>query len=106
MCDDHLTNNIVLDITGILPNPIDNKTLIKEIENAEKAHSFSRRTPSWLGIPLRSVNGEIGEDAMKATGITNSPDPDLYKDTCAMQPYIRKIMDEINAPLLKVRILK
>lgn len=106
MCDDFLTNNIVLDITGLLSKPIDRKALIKEVGNAEKVHSFSRRTPVWLGIPLRSVNGETGEDAMKATGIANSPDPKMYKDTCAMQPYIRQIIDEIDAPVLKVRILK
>ena len=104
--DSIFSNNIVLDISGLLSSPIDHKRLLREAKDAETNHSYCRRTPHWLGIPLRSANGEIGEDGLKSTGVFNSPDESLYKDTLAMQPYIRQIIDEINAPTFKVRILK
>ena len=104
--DSIFSDNIVLDISGLLKSPINDKKLLEEIKQAEEIHSFSRRTPNWLGIPLRSANGEIGEEGLKSTGVYNSPDESLYKDTSAMQPYIRQIIDEIGAPTFKVRILK
>ena len=104
--DSIFSDNIVLDVSGLLSTPIDHDKLLAESKEAEKKHAFARRTPHWLGIPLRSANGEIGEDGLKATGVYNSPDVNLYKDTPAMQPYIRKIIDEIDAPTFKVRILK
>jgi hypothetical protein len=104
--DSTFSDNIVLDVTGLLSNPIDHEKLKKEISQAEKVYSFSRRTPNWLGIPLRSANGETGENGLKSTGVYNSPDERIFKDTAAMQPYIRKIIDDIGAPTFKVRILK
>jgi len=104
--DSIFENTVALDITGLLSKPIDNERLLQEIKSAEKIHSFARRTPVWLGIPLRSANGTLGEDGLKGTGIANSPDPSIYKDTPAMQPYIKSIIEEINAPIYKVRILK
>lgn len=99
-------NNMMLDITKLLKTPINTDKLLEEIEIAEKSHPFLRRTPVWLSIAVRSANGEISEAANGTKGIYNSPDPSVYKDTVAMQPYIRSILDELDIPLLKVRILK
>jgi hypothetical protein len=104
--DSLFTDNLGLDISGILSHTIDGQKLIDEVKNAEKLHPFTRRTIHWLSIPLRSVNGDISEEASSAHGIWNSSDPNMFKDTPMMQPYIRSILDEINSPLLKVRILK
>lgn len=100
------SNNIALDITGLLSEPIDHKKLIQEVKQAEKLHPFTRRTPNWLSIPLRSANGDIGQEASSSQGIWNSSDPDIFQDTPIMQPYIRQILNQIQAPILKVRILK
>lgn len=99
-------DNIMLNITGLLTTPIDTQRLLSEIKLAEKSHPFLRRTPVWLSIAMRSANGEISEEASGTKGIYNSSDSSVYKDTIAMQPYIRSILDEIDAPILKVRILK
>lgn len=104
--DPIFSDNIVLDVSGLLSSPIDHSKLLKDFDEAKKTHVFSRRTPSWLGIALRSANGEMGENGLKSTGIYNSSDSNIFKDTLAMQPYIREILDELNAPILKVRILK
>lgn len=104
--DPIFSDNIVLDITKMLTTKIDNAKLLEEIQQAEEIHSFARRTAVWLGIPLRSANGVLGEEGLKGTGVYNSSDPSLFKDTIAMQPYIKSIIDEIGAPVLKVRILK
>jgi hypothetical protein len=104
--DPIFNDTIVLDITGLLDGPIDNDLLLAEVKAAEKVHSFARRTPVWLGIPLRSANGTLGEDGLGSTGVANSPDENIYQDTPAMQPYIKSLIDQIGAPIYKVRILK
>lgn len=104
--DPIFSEKIALDISGVLSFEIDQNKLFEEVKMAQQATDYARRTPHWLGIPLRSVYGELGENAMKATGIYNSPDETLYQDTKAMTPYIRKIIDDIGAPTFKVRILK
>ncbi len=98
-------DTIALEITGILEEPINNSKLLQDIDNATKVHAYTRRTPVWLSVPLRSVNGDIGEKASDSVGIYNSADGNLYKDTPAMQPYIKSILDQLNAPILKVRVL-
>jgi hypothetical protein len=100
------SDNIVLDISGLLDKPIDTDKLIEEVRNAEQQHPYTKRSKVWLSIPLRSANGEIGQEASSAKGIWNTSDPNVFKDTPIMQPYIRSILDQMNAPILKVRILK
>jgi hypothetical protein len=99
-------DNIVLNISRLLNEPIDRNKIITDIEEAARKHPYTRRTPVWLSVPLRSVGGEIGEKASGSTGIYNSSDETLYENTEVMQPYIKSIIDQIGAPLLKVRILK
>jgi hypothetical protein len=98
-------DTIVLEITDMLSRPIDNARLLTDIDNAVKAHAYTRRTPVWLSVPLRSVNGDIGEKASDSVGIYNSADGNLYKDTPAMQPYIKELINELGVQVLKVRIL-
>ena len=106
--DPIFSDNIVLNISGLLNEPIDHEKLLKQFEQAQTVSKYSRRhnSPSWFGIALRSANGELGKQAIGSKGIYNSPDPDVFNDTPAMQPYIREILDQIGAPILKVRILK
>lgn len=98
--------HIVLDINGLLSNNIDSSKLIAEIDEAAKQHPYTKRTPVWLSVPLRSVHGETGEKASDSTGVYNSPDETIYEDTTVMQPYIKSLLDEIGAPILKVRVMK
>lgn len=100
------SDNIVLNISKLLSEPIDRNKIVADIEEAARKHPYTNRTPVWLSVPLRSVGGEIGEKASGSTGIYNSPDETLYEDTQVMQPYIKSIIDQIGAPLLKVRIMK
>ena len=98
----------VADITSLLTIRIDSQRLIDDVTNAQTKHPFTKKTPSWLSIPLRSANGDIGEAGSRSFGIHNSGDVEVFKDTEIMQytPYIKKILDNIGCNYLKVRIMK
>lgn len=101
-----LDDEIALDISGLVSHEIDVDRIMKEIEQAEKIHPYLRRTPVWHTIALRSANGEMTEESSGIKGIYNSSDSTIFKNTDAMQPYIKSIIDEIGAPTLKIRVLK
>lgn len=87
----------------------DLEKLSLEIAEAEKKHKFLNKSANgWSSIPLRSVNGMEGEKGNLGSGINNSANPLLYKDTTVMNvcPYLKSILEGFNAPILKVRIMK
>lgn len=106
----HHNTNIpyIVDITKLLSIPIETDKLLADAKAAEESHPFTKKTPGWHSIPLRSANGEIGEAGSRSVGIHNSGDVSLFKDTDVMNhtPYIKQILDNLNANYLKVRIMR
>ncbi len=97
-----------VDITSLFTIPIETDKLLTDIKAAEEDHPYTRKTPGWHSIPLRSANGEIGEAASRSTGIYNSSDDSIYQDTEVMNhtPYIKHLLDNLNCTYLKIRIMR
>lgn len=106
----HHNNHIpyILDISKLISVPIDSQKILEEVNIAEMNHPFTRKTPSWHSIPLRSANGEMGEVGSRSVGIHNSSDVSVFQDTEIMKhtPYIKELLDNLGANYLKVRIMR
>jgi len=82
--------------------------LQSNLQDAEDQHPFlDKLKKTWKSIPLRSVNGLDGKRGNEGGNLNNSPDPDKYQDTPVMNscPYIKEILNSLNVPLLKVRLM-
>ena len=94
-------------LTSILTQKYPSSQILEEIKIAEKQHGYKiQGCVGWYGLPLRSANGVVGFKGVRSKNENNSPDPNIYKDTELMTPTIRKMLDELKTPILKVRILK
>ena len=94
------------DITSLYP-PIDLQLLLDNVHNVLKVYNFTAKAfDGWSSIPLRSFRGELGVQASSGTGMSASSDPNNFKDTELMQPYIKEIISHISDQVLKVRLMK
>jgi Aspartyl/Asparaginyl beta-hydroxylase len=87
---------------------LDVEKLQYDLQQAENKHPFiDKLKKTWKSIPLRSVNGLEGKRGNEGGNLNNSPDPKKYQDTPVMGscPYIKEIMNNLNVPLLKVRLM-
>lgn len=99
----------VLNISKLISHiPIDSQRILQDVNDAEKFHPFTRKTPGWHSIPLRSANGDTGEAGSRSFGIHNSGDVEVYKDTSIMNhtPYIKELLDNLGGKYLKIRIMR
>lgn len=90
---------------------IDVAKLELEVAAAQQAHDFAQKdTKGWTSIPLRSAGGKTGAEGSRAVGVHASTNGMQFKDTSAMQPYVREIVERVaadgNRQVLKVRLLK
>lgn len=98
-----------LEIKSPLLKPIDKELLLRDLNAAENYHPFvDKAVKMWKSIPLKSVHGLEGKQGNDGGGINNSPDPDKFLYTKAMQhcPHIKEIVESFGAPILKVRLMK
>ena len=82
--------------------------LQSNLQDAENQHPFlDKMKKTWKSIPLRSVDGLEGKRGNEGGNLNNSPDPEKYKYTNVIEscPYIKEILDNLNVPLLKVRLM-
>ncbi|CAE8622780.1 unnamed protein product, partial [Polarella glacialis] len=101
----------------ILRTSLDVERMRKELEVAEREHSFLEKpavlvetmqgkTQGWSSIPLRSVGGATGDEGNILSFMQNEAE---FADTPVMKhcPYIRQIISEIEtAKVFRVRLMK
>lgn len=86
---------------------VDMVRMIKEVQEAEKVHEYTKKAfTGWTSLPLRSLGGMTGEDASDSVGEHASTDFEKFKDTIAMQPYTKSVIESVGGKLLKVRLMK
>lgn len=97
---------------GLVEDPINIDLMIEEMHAAEQQHDYTRKAfVGWCSIPLRSVDGEMGENASGATGKHALVDPSVFEDTLIMDvcPYTRQLIQRVagtGTGVLKVRLMK